>query len=136
MRFIGFKITIRLTALAILTGSLFISPSNAASQEFTGNDLLTLCTPKENRECLLYLLGTLEGISFSISMINAGVPFEGIPDSHKSRYIAAIPCIPETVTKHQLMDVVLSELQAKPHSRHLPANSLVYSSLLNSFPCR
>ncbi len=44
-------------------------------------------------------------------------------------------CVPLEVEHGQIIDVFVKYLNATPNQRHLPARSLLYSAMLEAFPC-
>lgn len=44
-------------------------------------------------------------------------------------------CVPDSVTRNQLADVVAKYLKSSPEKLHNPAGALVYLSLRDAFPC-
>lgn len=45
-------------------------------------------------------------------------------------------CIPDDITRDQILDIIPMMLYAKPQLRHMNANSLVSMALQDVFPCK
>jgi len=56
----------------------------------------------------------------------------GVVDAYSGIYI----CPPETITGGQIQDIVKSYLAQTPSTRHQGASMLVYSAMVEFFPCK
>ena len=86
-----------------------------------GNNLLTDCRNKTSG----FDVGVCKGYIIAI----ADVLNNNTVSGHRA-------CLPENVTKGQVIDIVVPWLEAHPQHRHFTANSLVALALSEAFPCR
>ena len=86
----------------------------------TGNDLYEDCT-KHGSVGEIFCLGYVAGVVDQLE-IRRGPKF---PDG----------CIPRTVTKGQMKDVVLQYLQSNPETRDITASLLVSLAVAKAWPC-
>lgn len=90
-----------------------------AFASFSGNEVLSACEDSDPFRlglCYGYVNGVLD------RTLDAG--FEGYK-----------VCIPKSVTRQQLVDIVVSELKDKPEWRHYRASSILAPLLAGTFPC-
>ena len=88
---------------------------------FSGNELLEMCRSDNaaaRADCMGYITGASDVLSGVISLGD----------------MKAF-CEPASVTRGQIHDVVVRYAIENPENRHFSGGALVYSALLDAFPC-
>jgi hypothetical protein len=115
MRYLPFVILVLALAIAV--------PAHAQLQDITratGNDLYPLCQSTDKEDiafCHGYILGFVHGL------IALG--------SEERRESLSIP---SGITGQQVVDIIVKYLKNHPEFRHLHADVLIFSALLDAFP--
>lgn len=86
-----------------------------------GNELYKWCTtPQAEGLCFSYIKGVSDLI-------------DTFQETNKS---AKAICVPNGVTISQMKDIVMKRLVQHPEIRHLSASSIVWTALVEVWPCR
>lgn len=126
-------------AMAIASGMfLAASPSNAA---VTGNELLDACNnsdPYRQSFCMGYIIGIFEGTIFGSFVTNIYYLPNDFPmkDVNIAVNLTTRFCIPDEVSRGQIVDVAIQYLRQNPKDRHEAARAMVYASLVQAWPCQ
>lgn len=89
-----------------------------------GNELYDWCTSSSGNAKSSLCVGFIMGVLDTIETMQAS------KQAHRQ------VCVPRGVTSGQARDVLLAYLNQKPQERHLPAASIVWTSLHQVWPCR
>ena len=116
-----------LVSLALVMALMPSSARSKTSAYNTGNTLLSMCEGQPPFDVLgePYCTGYVVGIADALS-IEEGV----------SSVWGWKACIPDSVSRRQLRDVVVKYLQNNPETRDETAASLTAAALAMAFPCQ
>ncbi len=109
----------------VALSAMWVTPTNAASEQFTSLLLLQSCQKGEATSdrwiCLAYVRGFAEGVGSYRNLINA--------PAH------SYACVPESVQPDQLRLVFVKWALENPEKLHWPARNGVFTALLKNFHC-
>lgn len=110
--------------------TLLSSAATAAPSLLSGEKLLRLCEQEYSQnECLLYIAGVEEGVSWAAEWNNA------LAESASTGERYDMWCKPDRITGGQLYRIVVKDLQSHPERLHQNAGGLVIGALMRAFPC-
>lgn len=125
--------------VALLIFATLLWPLGAKGETFTANMLIAGCD-SENEDiraaCHTFIMGAIEGMKWgaSISAANSGFTKEQAMRDHAQTLLGV--CDPEAVTRRQGLEVVMRYIRDNPRLWHQSAIVLIYSALVDAFPCR
>ncbi|MDH1337499.1 Rap1a/Tai family immunity protein [Comamonas thiooxydans] len=112
-----------LRAAALLVAVLFVPHLHA--QEITGNELHQWLSETKKSQA---------GIASDRQLANIARGYTlGVSETLAA---SKIICIPDGVTRGQILDIIFMMLDTKPQLRHMNANPLVAVALQDVFPCK
>lgn len=109
---------------AALLVSLFCGP-HLHAQQITGNELYQWLSEAKSSQAGITSDGQQTNIARGYVL--------GVTETLVS---SKIICIPDGITRDQILDIMPMMLHARPQLRHLNANRLVASALHDVFPCK
>ncbi len=114
-----------------LVGAAALSFAASGAWAYTGNDLLKDCSSDDAAErqfCFGYVLGAGDGW-------RGRILFEKTVDEMGDLQFMESVCVPDNVTKGQVLDIALKHMKANPEHRHTHAAIMVATALVDAFPC-
>ena len=112
----------------------------ACAEAWSGNEVHRLCTSDAEAAKFAYCLGLVdgwvEGIAFgSYFTIARSDPNTSFQDATEFAKLSMGYCIPEDVTRQQIVSVFFKHLEENPETRHDTARMIFHRSMIDAFPC-
>jgi hypothetical protein len=111
-----------------------VSPHHPLGHFMTGNKLLEACQSSEESNklaCLMYIMGVVDVLGGSSFIFE-----DGGADVEAMETMVITPCLPHNKTEiQQYRDIVVNFLVAHPTIRQKTATWIIYSSLMQAYPC-
>ena len=109
---------------AVLLVALLCGP-HLHAQQITGNELSQWLSEANNSQA---------GIASDRQQVNIARGYAlGVAETLVS---SKVICIPDGITRDQILDIIPMMLYTQPQLRHMNANSLVSKALQDVFPCK
>lgn len=125
--------------MVLVLFATLLLPVGVKGEGFTAEMLISGCDSEDKSEqaaCHTFIMGAVEGMKWGadISAFNSGFTEEKAMRDRAQKLLGV--CDPETVTRRQQLAVVLRYIRDNPQRWHQSSIGLIYSALVEAFPCR
>jgi hypothetical protein len=111
----------------------------ASAETLSGNELLDICSAKDDMAKFSFCIGYVNGIIGGLRY-GAALPFiaTGKPATEADALGQSILgyCAPEDVTLSQMVDITVLYLERNPASRHESVRPQIVAAFTEAFPCQ